>query len=219
MVREATDLKIVDAREEHVPFLAWVQLTAFRSHLPRGMWDLFLDGPEGDCLRFLEAFAVTDTRHWGHYANFIVAEVDGTPAAALTGYFVAESGGPAFLEGVREASRAIGRTEADDAAGWERAGSITRLSLEHAPGAWIVENVATRPEFRRRGLVDRLLAEILERGRDRGASVAEIGVFIGNDPAQRAYEKAGFAVVQEVRDAEFEAAYGCPGARELRRAI
>ena len=219
MVREALDLKIVDAREEHVPFIAWVMLAAFRSHLERGMWDLFVDGSEQDCLRFLEAFAVTDTRHWGHYANFIVAEVDGTPAAALCGYFQAECGGPAFLDGIREAGKPLGRSEADDAAGWERAGSITRLSLEHAPGAWITENVATRPEFRRRGLVDRLLAEILDRGRARDASIAEIGVFIGNDLAQRAYEKAGFAVVQETRDAEFEAVYGCPGARQLRRSI
>ena len=86
---------------------------------------------------------------------------------------------------------------------------------EHAPGAWIVENVATLPEFRRRGLVDQLLEEILEKGRTAGASVAEVGVLIGNDPAQRAYEKAGFAVVDEKRHPEFEAAYKCPGIRLL----
>ncbi len=79
--------------------------------------------------------------------------------------------------------------------------------------------MATRPEFRRRGLIDALVKEILERGRARGATVADIGVLIGNDRAQRAYEKAGFVVVGEKRHAEFEAAYGCPGVRALTRKI
>jgi len=40
-------------------------------------------------------------------------------------------------------------------------------------------------------------------------------VLIGNDRAQRAYEKAGFRVIGEKLSAEFEAAYKCPGIREL----
>jgi ribosomal protein S18 acetylase RimI-like enzyme len=91
--------------------------------------------------------------------------------------------------------------------------------LSHEPGAWVVENVATKPQYRRRGLVKRLLGEIVERGRQRGAQTADIAVFLGNDPAQHAYENFGFAVVDEVRDAAFEAAYGSAGARMMRRAI
>ena len=79
--------------------------------------------------------------------------------------------------------------------------------------------MATKPEFRRRGLVKRLVHEMLEVGRKRGATTADIGVLIGNDPAQRAYEKCGFRVVIEKRDAEFERVYGSPGARMLRRAL
>jgi ribosomal protein S18 acetylase RimI-like enzyme len=206
---------IVEARKDHIPFLAWVMLTAFRSHLERGLWDFFVGGSEAECLRFLEALAGTPTRHWAHYSNFIVAESDGRSVSALCGYFEE----PTLMEGIREAGRAIGRSEEEDAAGWGRAGSIAHLAPEHVAGAWIIENVATVPELRRRGLTDRLLAEILERGRTAGASVAEVGVFIGNDPAQRAYEKAGFVVVDEKRHPEFEAVYKCPGARLLRRSL
>ncbi len=214
MVREAIDVKIINAREEHVPFIAWAQLTAFRSHLERGMWDFFVGGSELDTLRFLEAFATTEARHWGSYQGFIIAEVDGTPAAALTGYFEAES---SFESGVAEACRAIGMTQDAINEGWTRAGTIALVETEHAPGAWITENVATKPEFRRRGLVDRLLAEMMERGRSKGATVADIGVFIGNDNAQRAYEKAGYEVVEEKLHPDFEAVYRCPGVRQLRR--
>lgn len=183
------------------------------------MWDFFVDGSDAECLRFLEALTGTTTRHWEHYSNFIVAEADDTPVSALCGYFEAECGGPALGQGIQEASQTIARSEEEDGAGWQRAGSIAYCAPEHAPGAWIVENVATPPEFRRRGLVDRLLAEILERGRMTGASVAEVGVLIGNDPAQRAYEKAGFVVVDEKRHPEFEAVYKCPGIRLLRRPL
>ncbi|MCH7698879.1 MAG: GNAT family N-acetyltransferase [Chloroflexi bacterium] len=216
MVREAIDVKIIDAREEHVPFIAWVQLTAFRSHLPMSMWDFFIDSSEDDVLRFLEALATTETQHWASYQGFMIAEVDGTPAAAMTGYFEAES---SFMQGIAEACRTTSMTDRDIAAGWKRADTIELVGTPHAPGAWITENVATKPEFRRRGLVDRLLAEMMERGRAKGATIGEIGVFIGNDNAQRAYEKAGYEVVDEKRHPDFEAVYGCPGVRQLRREL
>lgn len=216
MVRETLDVRVIEAREEHVPFIAWVQLTAFRSHLEKGMWDYFVGGSEEDTLRFLEVFATTEARHWGSYQGFIIAEVEGTPAAALTGYFEAES---EFMPGVREACEAIGWTQNDIDAGWSRAGTIALVATDHAPGAWITENVATKPEYRRRGLVDRLLVEMMDRGRAKGATTGDIGVFIGNDNAQRAYEKNGYDVVGEKAHPDFEAVYKCPGVRQLRRAL
>lgn len=40
---------------------------------------------------------------------------------------------------------------------------------------------------------------------------------IGNDPAQRAYEKAGFRVTGEKRDPGYESVGGSPGLRALSR--
>ncbi|HUF54501.1 MAG TPA: hypothetical protein VMR52_12110 [Dehalococcoidia bacterium] len=59
---------------------------------------------------------------------------------------------------------------------------------------------------------------MLKRGREHGATRAEIGLFIGNETAQRAYAKAGFEAVAEHRDADFEAVYGCPGGMMMARA-
>ena len=214
-----TTVRIVEATPEQAPFIAWVTLTAFRSHLERGLWDIMLDGDEASKLRYLEALATTEQLHWVHHSTFIVAEVDGRPASALCGYIDEELGGPTLQMAIIEANEKIGRTEEEAAAGFERAKSIMQVIPEHAPGAWIVENVATLPEFRRRGLVDRLVEEMLERGRRRGATVADISVFIGNDPAQRAYEKYGFAVIAETHDPEFESVYRTPGIRTLRRSL
>ncbi len=207
------------ARPEHAGFLAWVMMTAHRSHVEKGLWDFVVGGSEADCLRYLEALAVTERAHWAHHSTFVIAEADGRPAAALCGYFESECGTEAIREGMAQANAVVGRSEEEHALGWQRAGSIVKVAPEHAPGAWIVEHVATAPEFRRRGLVDRLLVRILDEGRLRGATIADIGVLIGNDAAQRAYEKAGFEVTGEKRDPEFEAVYKCPGIRSLSRAL
>jgi ribosomal protein S18 acetylase RimI-like enzyme len=178
-----------------------------------------IDGDESYKIKYLRALVTTEQRHWCHYSTFLVAEVDGRPASALSGYFEDELGGPTLRLAGMEANQAVGRSEKQAAAGFERARSIMNVLPEHVPGAWIVENVATRPEFRRRGLCERLVEAILNLGRARKAKVSDISVFIGNDAAQRVYEKCGFEVASEKRDPDFEAVYRTAGTRTLRRSI
>lgn len=212
-----TSVRIVPATPAHVPFVAWVMLAAARSHLPLGFYDFLVGGDEANVLRYLEALAATDAKHFAHYSTFLVAEVGGVPAAGMCGYSEEEHG--QIQLGITEADRKLSRSEEEIMAGAMRAGSILAVMPEHIPRAWIVEHVATKSEFRRRGLVERLMGEILERGRERHATVADIGVLIGNDAAQRAYEKCGFEVIGEKRDPNFEAAYGTSGVLALRRQI
>lgn len=211
--------EIVPARTEHADFIAWVQLAASRSHTDTSIWEVYLDRDEATALTFLKALNSTEKPHYGHISTFNVLEVDGVPAAAMCGYFDEELGMQALIPAFNIASEAVGFTREDAAAGMARIASYQKCASTHEPGAWIVEWVATKPEYRRQGLVDRLLAQTIENGRRRGATVAEIGVLIGNDKAQAAYEKAGFAVVEELRDAEYEAAFHTPGTRLLRRNI
>ena len=72
----AAEPRIAEATPEHVPFIAWVTLEAFRSHLPQGFWDfMFDDMDEAGKLRYLETLVATEQRHWAHYSIFLVAEV------------------------------------------------------------------------------------------------------------------------------------------------
>jgi ribosomal protein S18 acetylase RimI-like enzyme len=178
-----------------------------------------LNGDTDYKLRYVSALVSSEQRHWSHFSTFLIAEVDGQPASALCGYFDAELGGAALRLAGAEANRRTGRSDEEAATGFARAASIMNVLPKHADGAWIVENVATRPEFRRQGLCRRLLEEALALGVARGASVSDISVFIGNDSAQRVYERCGFEVVAERRDAEFEQTYKTPGIRTLRRNI
>lgn len=214
-----TRSRIVEATPDHARFLAWVCLTAFRSHLERGFWDFMIEGDDQDRLRYLSALVTTDQKHWSHWSTFLVSEVGGRPVSALGGYFEAELGGPTLRLAGMEANQRTGRTEEAAAAGFARASTIMNVLPDHAEGAWIVENVATLPEYRRQGQCERLMEAMLERGRGRGATVSDISVFIGNDGAQRVYERCGFEVVGEKRDPDFEGVYLTPGTRTLRRGI
>ena len=58
-----------------------------------------------------------------------------------------------------------------------------------------INNVAVRPEVRRRGVGARLLAAVLSHGRSQAARLAFLEVRAGNAAAQGLYRRCGFQVV------------------------
>lgn len=208
------------ARPEDAPFLAWVALTAARSHVERGFVDVLVPGEgDGPRLAFMETLLTSERRHWCHHAGFLVAEVDGRPAAALCGYAVDDPELAPPVDAIVAAARARGWSDADLAAAFGRLKPIVDCLPEDVPGAWAVEWVATDPAHRRRGLVDALVQAALDEGRARGHRTAQILILIGNEPARRAYEKAGFRPADERRSPEVAAAIGAPGYLQLRRPL
>lgn len=213
-------MTIRPARREDVPFLAWVQQEAARSHLPFGFWDLAIPGPDEYRLRIMERICRSEARSFAHWSGFLVADVDGEPAAALSGYDDAKiASGDRFVQAVGEALGAEGWDEARLGALLQRIGPFLTCAPEQPDDTWIVEWVATRPAHRGQGYVRRLLERILAIGRERGHTRFQIGVLIDNTPAQRAYEGVGFRVAEEKRDPAFEATFGAPGIRRMQRTI
>lgn len=209
-------VSIREAKAEDAPFLAWVVNAASRSHLERGIWDLAIP-VEDECLRFLETLLTSDEPHWCHHSGFLVAEVDGVPAAGLSGYSHEDESLQTPAEAVPAALRAMGWGDEQIAGAFGVMGVFTTCLPEDAPGAWIVEWVATRPEYRGRGLVQALLEAELEVGRGRGHELGQIMILSGNAPAQRAYERGGFVYHDERRSRVFEELVGAPGLLRLLR--
>lgn len=202
------------------PFLAWVQQEASRSHLPFGFWDLAIPGPDEYRLRIVERICRAEAKSFAHWSRFLVAEVGGEPAAALSAYDDAKAAtGERFFLAMMEALQAEGWNEARLGALSQRLVPFLTCALEQPDDTWIVEWVATKPAHRGKGLTKALLAAILAAGRERGHSRFQIGVLIGNTPAQRAYEGAGFTVVDEKTDPAFEATFGAPGIRRMQRGV
>lgn len=203
--------KIRPGKKEDATFLAQVMMLASRGHLQRGIWDLIAGGSEVNCLDYLRRLALTEPVSLCHYSSFIVAEHDRRPAAALCGFDPRAGGWQVLADAMNNVQREIGWTQADQKASAQRSAPVWTCTFDTLDGAWVVESVATKPEFRRRGLVDSLMAEILEAGRARGHRLAQLTILIGNVAAQRAYEKAGFRLLDEKRHRDFKTAMGAPG--------
>jgi ribosomal protein S18 acetylase RimI-like enzyme len=210
------NFRIRSARPKDASFLAWVIITSGRAHVQRGIWEVILGGTEEECLGFLQMLVVTKTRHLFHYSCFLVAEVDGRPVAALGGYDPRSLGYPALRKAIVEVVRKRGLSEPDKAAS-TRSEKVLCCIPDEVEGAWVIDSVATVPEFRRQGIVSRLLEKMLAKGRKQGFRRAQINMYIGNTPAQKAYEKHGFKVVDEKRHPAFEEEISSPGMARLLR--
>ena len=191
-------------------FLAWVIQEAARSHLEKGIWDVALPDAARR-LDFLEALTRTEARSFCHYRGFLIAEVDGCPAAALSGYEPRIGLGGNWEEANAQASRELGFCDADRQDMATAMASLGNPFPEIPQDRWVIEWVATVAGFRGRGLIGTLLREILQRGRVTRYDKAQVGYLIGNTPAMRAYEAVGFKTVDEKRDPDFEAVLGSPG--------
>jgi ribosomal protein S18 acetylase RimI-like enzyme len=211
-------IRIRRASEHDLELLTWVMLAASRSQLDRGIWEYLNGSGEAQTRSFLRRLATTDTVHVFHASLFLVAELDGEPGAAMCAYDSATQGFDVALPAMASATAAEG-IDAEDPEYQRRSEVLLSGLIMDDPGPrvprWVIENVATRPEMRRKGLVDALLHQLLGHGRERGFEFAQISVFIENERARRAYVKAGFEPLAEQRSDEWPGELGCPGTEML----
>ena len=205
------------ATSSDADFIAWVMQEASRSHLPKGVWDLAFPGPDEERLAILAKIASSDRVHFAHTSLFRILEVDGERAVAMCGYECGEHGLEQLTLGMAEVLQQLGWTPSQLVALGERTSSFAATGYVNPDGLWIVEWVATVPEFRGRGLVRKLLLEVLEEGRQRAFTLAQIGYLLGNVRAKSAYEGVGFKWLEDHCHPSFEADYGEPGIARMQR--
>jgi len=209
---------IRNARIEDADFLAAVILMAGRAHVQKGIWDVILGGTDDENRSFLRLLTVTGKPHLFHHSFYQIAEADRNPAAALGGYDPKTAGYSALREAMPEAIRGSGRKGLDPEA-QDRMARVLPCVPESLEGAWIIDSVATLPEYRGLGLAGKLLVSIMDRGRELGFRLAQINIYIGNTPAQNLYEKQGFKIIDENRCADFEQEIGSPGLARMTRTL
>lgn len=204
-------ISVRQARPEDARLLGWCMLMAGRSHLEVGIWDFVISQPEERCIQFLEMLALEGPRHMAYYTEFLVAEVDGRPAAALEGFDPVKNGEETITIPMANVIQKMGLTEQDMAPGVEKLAAFMTCHSDFLQGAWVVEQVAARPEHRRQGAISRLLEVVLDQGRREGFRQAQVSFYIGNTAGERAYRKAGFRYLDEKRHPDFERVIGSPG--------
>ena len=206
------------ANESDSAFLAQVILMATRAHLKKGWFDILLNGDERKCLAFIERLTRTSARSWWHYAHFWIAEIDKIPVGALC-CFRAGDGYSLSGDAFSEAAAQAGFSAAEQAQMWQRGSYIFECSVGGGDNLWTLENIATRPEFRRQGVTSKLIQTAITEGRSNHYKKMQVATFIGNTPAISAYEAMGFVPAEEKRNETFAAAVGAPGVIRLEFAL
>jgi GNAT superfamily N-acetyltransferase len=205
-------------RVDDADFIARIILLAQRGPRPLGWFDFALAQAEPQVLDFLGKLAVARPRSWYHVSQFLIAEVEGRPAAALCAMPSRETR-DTMRAAIEEAALAAGMSGADLAAIFARGAYARPCWIQGTDEDWLIEHVATLSAHRGGGLVQALIDRALSAGQAAGFSRASITFLIGNDAAERCYAKAGFVFAEEKRDGAFEALTGAPGFRRFARAI
>lgn len=206
------------AEARDADFLAWLIITAGRAHVKKGIWEVILNMPEEQSFRFLSLLSVTKAPHLFHYSRYLIADVDNVPRAGLGGYDPAVSGNTALLNALPEVFRYLGEgllSGSED----DTPPRILDCIPEPLEGVWMIDSVASTPEYRRQGITGKLLEAVLKQGKELGFHKAQINIYIDNIPAQRLYEKYGFTILDEIRDPYFEAEIGSPGMARMLKVI
>jgi len=206
---------IRQGRADDAAFVAQTILLAQRGPRPLGWFDFALAEDEAQVLDFLGKLAIARPRSWYHVSQFLIAEIDDEPAAALCAMPSRETR-DTVRSAIEEVAAATGAKAADIFA---RGAYARSCWVQGGEEEWLIEHVASRPSGRGRGLVQDLIAAALSKGRVAGFSRASITFLIGNEAAERCYAKSGFSFAEEKRDPAFEAMTGSPGFRRFVRVI
>jgi GNAT superfamily N-acetyltransferase len=195
--------------------LAYHAYLGDKGQLNRSIYDLMfpgVPGPTDERLTLMENLLQTKVVSWFHYSFCSVAEVEGQVAASLNHYDNREGA----HEKLGEALSELGWDPEERQTMRRRMLPYVNVDFEKPADSMILENIAVSPKFRRRGLAEELLREAIGIARTECLANIQVGVFIGNAPAQKAYEKFGFKVVNEKRDPSFEEMTGSPGIIQMR---
>lgn len=205
------EITVRPAQKDDVSFIADVIIMAGRSQAKIGLWDAAFPESEKDRKDKIELLLQTPTVSTFHYSQFYIAEVNGKAACGMCGYQVKPGSGKNLIYAFREMG--FDKNQINDVL--VNMAPFSTCYPDTPEDAWIVECVATMPEFRKKGIADYLLRHVIDKGREQGFKKFQITVVIGNVAAKNAYLKAGFKECDLKTSPEFEKVFGVSGIERL----
>jgi ribosomal protein S18 acetylase RimI-like enzyme len=135
-------------------------------------------------------------------SNFLIAEVNGGRAATLSTWIENEEGIPSNVIKSNIFMYTMGRDKLLGAL--ETIALMNQVNINRTENTLQVECVFTHEEFRGNGLTRQLIDESISTKKKNGASFEKVQVILlkNNASAIKAYEKAGFFIVEEKRCAD-----------------
>ncbi|MBW2365598.1 MAG: hypothetical protein JRF25_11175 [Deltaproteobacteria bacterium] len=131
------EVTIRNARETDAGFLAWVMVAAGRSHVERGYWDFTFPGDEEKRLELIGKLAIAEFKSICNFEGFLVAEVDGQAAAALSGYEPKKATDFVFVEMLNEVLSKEGWGKKDLGDMFNRVGPFLTIKTRGLWNGWL----------------------------------------------------------------------------------
>ncbi len=212
------DVIIRNATTSDIDFIIWIIETAGRSGRSVGFTDLIFpkSKSKSKTYDFLSDLICSDIRSLFHFSNFKIAEVNKQPVAGLSGYYTPEINSKHFKECLLTTQQKFKLSAEESDAMLNRIGVFVGCFPGLLDSAWVVEWVATKPEFRQQGITNSLLKTIVSKGiAENDCDVVQIAVAKGNTPAINAYKNIGFRYYDDKSSEQFESVFGYAGIDRL----
>ena len=132
-----------------------------------------------------------------HIPNFLIAEVDGQPAATLSGWIEKKNG---ITSNIIKSNLLMCTLDRDLLLNAAPALKLMhQVDIPRSEGTLQLECGHTRQQFRGMGLAALLVEAHVQRQKDNGETmkIAQIITMKGNPESLRAYHKAGFSITAE----------------------
>jgi ribosomal protein S18 acetylase RimI-like enzyme len=130
-------------------------------------------------------------------SHFLIAELDGVPAAGCASWIEARDGIPSGQIKANLLFHLVGQNVWKRAA--DRLKAVAETSIQRSVGAAQLESIYTKPDFRGNGLAPQLIEEHLKAHRALNPEVerAQLILFKNNARAAHVYRKIGFEQIAE----------------------
>lgn len=214
-----TDFALRDARPEDADFLALVIRMASLGRGSTSIWDLALGFGEVAQGHILRDLVLAEPPSAAHFNGFVVAEAHSSPIAAACGYLPSEKSPELFTEALLTITERLGWLEQQQLKLIQSFEVFSRCLPMTRGEDWVLEYIATLPQYRGSGVTQELLEDLLDCGREAGAKIARVAYFVGNDPAKKLYRRLGFVETHESLDSEFQELFGAPGVVHMMRRL
>ncbi|THB65418.1 MAG: GNAT family N-acetyltransferase [Gammaproteobacteria bacterium] len=212
----SNEITMRKAEKTDADFIFWIMKTAARSGMPKGFIDVLFPQDKQRNFDFVKTMMFSDIKSLFHYSNFIIAEADGIPVAGMSGYYTPEVNSDNFRACFIDAQDKLSLADEEKVAMGDRIGAFVGCFPGLLENAWVVEWVAAKPEFRGKGIINKLLKTIISQGlNETDCEVVQIALAKGNTPAKKAYTKAGFSFYDEKLSEDFKREFGYPGMERL----
>ncbi len=204
------------ASTSDVDFIIWIIKTAGRSGRTVGFTDMLFPESKSKTYDFLSDLICSDIKSLFHFSNFKIAEINNEPVAGLSGYFTPEINSEHFKECLLTTQKKFKLSSEQSEEMMNRIGVFVSCFPGLLDSAWVVEWVAVKPEYRKQGIINILLNNIISQGiAEKKCDVIQIAVAKGNTPAISAYKNIGFVFYDDKSSEEFKNVFGYAGMDRL----